>query len=50
MAESDPGKDAPLHGGMMEETGNAGFRDPPPVFHFSLSFKDTALAGNRRLS
>lgn len=47
MAESDPGKDASLHGGIMEETGNAGFQDPPPVFYLSVSFKDTALSGNR---
>lgn len=50
MAESDPGKDAALHGGIVEETGNAGFQDPPPVFYFSVSFKDTALTGNSRLS
>lgn len=50
MAESDPGKDASLHGGIMEATGNGGVQDPPPVFYFSVSFKDTALAGNRRLS
>lgn len=50
MAESKPGKDAFLHGGIMEETGNAGFQDTPPVFYFSISFKDTALKGNSCLS
>lgn len=50
MAESDPGKDASLHGGIMEETGNGGFQAPPPLLYFSVSFKDTALTGNGRLS